>query len=71
MSERRVPVQGERHLGIPAGTIDWSEHLQAWDQYHKTFWSQDAETIAARGGFGYSELRLFLGRDPETWKPRA
>jgi hypothetical protein len=26
--------------------------------------------IAERGGFGYGELQLFLGREPTTWEPR-
>ena len=77
--ERRAPVQGERQLlpsfpfrsSLPAGTVEWSEHVKAWETYAQHFGrNQDAERMAQRGGFGYVELCAFLGRPPETWRPR-
>lgn len=73
--ERRAPVQGDRGRygkapGGPPGTISWAEHEEAWRDYHKRYSYQDAETIAARGGFGYWELCDHLGYEPKTWTPR-
>jgi len=73
---KRVPVQGcwqgrpggER---IPAGTITWEEHCQAWKGYYERWHSnQTAERIAQRGGFSFDELVEYLGREPETWEAR-
>jgi hypothetical protein len=70
MSEgRRAPVQGEPHRRppIPAGTIAWEEHLA----YHAKWGNdQSAETIAARFGFGYSEIVDLIGGPPKTWEAR-
>ena len=73
---KRAPVQGDD--GRPkdrakrgAGTIAWSEHLLAYSAYSTRYGSdQSAERLAQRGGFGYDELILFLGREPETWEPK-
>ncbi len=72
--EPRAPVQGEKHPGHagyrPPGTITWSEHVEAWNAYAKRFGTyQSAKRMAERGGFGWSELVQFLGREPSTWKP--
>lgn len=52
--ERQAPANGN-----PFGTISWTEHEQAWQGYHRKYPNidQDAEKIAERGGFGWSELR--------------
>lgn len=71
--ELLAPVQGEwrKDKKRPAGTISWDEHLEAWKVYDEKFRSdQSAERIAQRGGFSYEELVEFLGREPETWRPR-
>lgn len=69
-SGRRAPVQGDIGLKGP-GTVSWEEHCEAWSVYAACYGrSQDPEVIAQRGGFGYHELRMFLGRDPATWRPR-
>lgn len=72
---RRVPVQGDPlKKGRPsrvAGTITWAEHLEAYIAYSERFvTSQSAEDVVARGGFGYDELSVYLGRSPSTWEPR-
>lgn len=72
---KRAPVQGQgrKHLGpgAAAGTIDWEEHLEAYNAYAANNGrDQSPERIAERGGFGYNELVLFLGRKPTTWRPR-
>jgi hypothetical protein len=61
---RRAPVNGQPH-----GTVSWAEHEEAWRSYHRLHPRQDAETIAARGGFGLVELTQQLGRVPTTWQP--
>lgn len=70
----RAPVQVTWERGRvvrQAGTIAWSEHVEAWTTYDaKCRCGQSAERIAERGGFSYEELVLFLGREPETWRPR-
>lgn len=74
---RRAPVQGTRAdraadgIGRTAGTIAWSEHLEAWSRYAAKYGrEQSAERMAERGGFDYRELQDFLGRNPTTWSPR-
>lgn len=61
----------ERHkLAHPQGTISWEEFLEAYKAYSKRYGKeQSAETLAARGGFGYIEIIQFLGHEPKTWKP--
>lgn len=79
--ERRVPVHYERKTLItaekPAGTITWSEHVEAWEAYaalvparNRGSYDISAERVAERGGFGYYELVKFLGHEPKTWRPR-
>ena len=67
---RRVAVNG-----APYGTISWEEHLQAYDGYARKFpgsaSAQDAERIAARGGFSVAELVYALGHMPLSWQPGA
>lgn len=72
---RRAPVQGIRdrrgHVVKPAGTVEWSEHVEAWHAYAKRYGTQQsAQRIAERHGFDYEELVEFLGREPTTWRPR-
>lgn len=53
---------------IPAGTISWEEHKEAWLAYDKKWHcGQTAARIAERGGFSYSELCDLLGHEPTTW----
>lgn len=74
---KRAPVQKEGYPGgrghmdgkdIPlkgAGSIEWSEHLEAYAAYSARFGSeQSAERLAERGGFGYWELTELLGHEP-------
>ena len=70
-TRRRAPVQGDgKRDGRPPGTISWDEHERAWSEYSRRFGrSQSAEVIAERHGFSYHELTMFLGHEPETWKP--
>jgi hypothetical protein len=84
--EKRARVQGENtdehgHLmrdaqrnivRIPAGTISWEEHLEAWEAYANRFGRtyQSAERIDERQGFGFYELCDLLGHKPTTWRPR-
>ena len=71
---RRAPVQGEYHprrRQVPAGTIAWDEHVEAWEVYDAKYHSgQSAERIAERGGFCHEEVVEFLGREPDTWEAR-
>lgn len=58
------------HVKHP-GTILWEEHVEAWEVYAKRYGrSQSAERIAQRHGFDYSELVLYLGREPVSWRSR-
>lgn len=83
---RRAPVQGDyegyaaharaeiaKRIGREpkgAGTIAWSEHVLAWNDYARRYGrQQSAERMAERGGFGYGELIEHLGREPLTWAP--
>lgn len=81
-AERRAPCQaeGDHHLRVgradrhplahPRGTISWEEFLEAYKAYSKRYGKdQSAETLAARGGFGYIEIIQFLGHESTTWKP--
>lgn len=71
-TERRAPVQRNLKHNKPAGTIEWSEHLEVYAKYaakHGT--SQSADRIAERSGFCYGELVFFLGYEPKTWKPNT
>lgn len=71
MSERRAPMQGDWKLRIPDGSIAWSEHEEIYSAYASTYGrSQSSERIAERGGFGWSECKLLLGREPTTWSKR-
>lgn len=70
---RRAPVQGESRRdgrGLkPAGTVAWWEHEKAWEPYGARY-SQSAERIAERSGFGYWEMTDLLGHEPTTWSVR-
>jgi hypothetical protein len=69
--QRRAPVQANRELKKPPGTIAWSEHVEAWEGYARRYGTgQSAERIAERCGFCFGELVEFLGREPSTWEPR-
>jgi hypothetical protein len=76
VSERTAPVQGDsgwwipRHAAThkPPGVIDWTEHMEAWRAYNERHPDQSAERLAERGGFDWSELVMFLGREPTTWR---
>lgn len=71
--ERRAPMQGEHGKAKrPSGTITWSEHMEIYAAYAKRYGrDQSAERLAERGGFGWNECVLLLGREPATWKPEA
>jgi hypothetical protein len=60
---RRAPVNGLRGFSIA-----WWEHESAWRRYGSRY-SQDAERIAARGGFGLQELIAYLGHGPASILP--
>lgn len=70
--ERRAPMQGEHGKNKrPGGTIAWSEHMEIYEAYAKRYGrDQSAERLAERGGFGWNECVLLLGREPTTWQPR-
>ena len=95
MYDRRVPVQGEvmrdrqhrpmrdaqgRVRDIPAGTVAWAEHEEAWRACEAEVLvlasrarevakpGPSAERVAELGGFGYTEIRKYLGRAPTTWR---
>ena len=74
-TERRAPVQSSKMESGPqekrdAGTITWSEYLEAYAEYARRYGtSQSAERLAERSGFGYNELCVFLGHEPNTWVP--
>ena len=82
MGERRAPVQGDGSYGLlpddprrkgshVPGTVAWSEHLEAWNEYaRRGHGSQSAERVAERCGFSYLELVDLLGHEPKTWEPR-
>jgi hypothetical protein len=74
----RVNVQGEHRSptgevlqpSLPAGTITWAEHLEAWYAYDRKWrCGQTAERLAERGGFSFNELCELLGHAPTTWQP--
>lgn len=73
---RRAPVQGvlvgssrRGRRSTPSGTITWAEHEEVWRAYASQYGrSQDAERIAARGGFGKQEAERLLGRPLSTWE---
>lgn len=66
-----------------AGTISWAEHVEATEaceairaQMMPSLTERDlaifrvsAEYIAANGGFSWSGLVYYLGREPTTWQP--
>lgn len=70
MDDRRAPVQGS-HPTYMAGSIEWWEHVEAWEDYAKRYGhEQSAEVIAERMGFSYGELVDHLGHEPTTWRRR-
>jgi hypothetical protein len=82
--ERRAPVQKAEWAsrthpskldrtkpGAVAGTVTWTEHLEAYQAYADRYGrQQSAERIAERHGFSYCELTQLLGHEPTTWKAR-
>lgn len=71
MSQCRAPVQRSVTFDKPVGTIEWWEHLEAYEDYAKRYGrSQSAERLAERMGFSYSELVDHLGHEPTTWVAR-
>lgn len=67
---RRAVVQANRRINKGPGTIDWTEHEEAWSAYAaKHGRDQTAQRIHDRGGFCYGELVDLLGREPTTWVP--
>lgn len=84
MTRARAPVQGdsmwefrlrgdirrpEDAEAMPPGTIEWAEHLEAFEPYVQKFGGGGSpERIAERAGFSYGELLMFLGHHPRTWK---
>ena len=71
MCGRRAPVRGVGDRSSP-GTIAWTEYLDAWKVYARRIgtWAPSAGSIAAGGGFCFSELVDLLGHAPVTWEPR-
>ena len=68
---RRQWSQRRGREPIPPGTVAWTEHAEAWDEYaRRGHGSQSAERIVARGGYSFLELVDLLGREPSTWRPR-
>ncbi len=66
--QRRI-ARGDK--GFVPGTVAWSEHVEAWNEYaYYGHGDQSAERLAERGGFSYGELRDLLGHEPRTWRPR-
>lgn len=81
MNDYRALVQGDGSYNLPKnrwkegetqvpGTISWEEHLEVWEKYNEKYTGQSAEKIAARGGFGFFEAQVYLGRPLRTWCPR-
>lgn len=73
VTERRAPVQGDHGKGgrwiHPPGTIAWWEHLEAYAAYAREYgYSQTAERIAERGGFGKFEAEKLLRGPLKTWE---
>lgn len=73
--ERRTVVQADLGRGgrvkHPPGTITWEEHLEVYAIYAQRYGhSQTPERIAERGGFGYEEAEMLLGRPLRTWEKR-
>lgn len=53
----------------PPGTVAWSEHIEAWDEYaRRGHGDQSALRVHERGGFGYHEITALLGHEPATWE---
>lgn len=74
-AERRANVQASDYSHadnyVPAGTVAWWEHEEAWQAYSRLFGtSQSAERIHQRSGFCYRELTDLLGHKPITWVAR-
>ena len=71
---RRANVQSDQGADYRsrrgAGTISCAEHELAWSAYEAAYHGQSAQRIHDRGGFGYSELVLLLGREPTTWRAK-
>lgn len=60
LTPRRAHVQAG--AGMPLGHVPWCEHLAAAGS------AREAERMAARGGYGYGEMAVRLGREPRGWE---
>lgn len=52
----------------PWGSITREEHETIHKAYTALGFSQSAERIAQRGGFGYDEIVFLTGHPPKTWR---
>lgn len=80
--DRRARVQGEgawyRKSVLPGddhkirpGSVPWSVHLQAWEEYARQgHGSQSAERVAERGGFGYYEIQCLLSGECHPYRSK-
>lgn len=71
--KKRAPIQAESRSSKNAdkgqGTISWEEHEACWAKYAVKYGTQQsAERLAERGGFGYNEFIILMGREPETFE---
>ncbi len=68
--DRSLPRPADAPGAVP-GSVDWWEHVKAWEQARALLNGQTAERMAERGGFDWGELCVYLGRYPTTWLPRT
>ena len=72
MNKNNAPIQMPHHGRVPHGIrfrVPWRIHEKAWQEYHKHYHNQSAETLASRGGFGLEELiYLLAGENPFDMK---
>lgn len=69
---RRASVQGCPSNCYVSGTVEWWEHVEAWEAYAERYGMiQSDERINERGGFSYGELVDQLGHKPTTWRPHS
>jgi hypothetical protein len=71
-NEPWFPIQGEsgtdsnQHWHRSAGQIPWSMAKQAYERYANLYGrDQSLETLAARGGFSWSEIAWLLSGQEE------
>ena len=60
---QRAEARREGQPGGVLGRVAWEEHVEACEAG-----GWDPERVAARGGWGYAEMVLLLGREPSTWR---